>query len=123
MFANNAVRHEETEARPIFLSCEVGFEEAVTVVVRDAGTVVRDADVWVAAAPAGGRRDVPSWRGGIDGVVHQVRDHLADEKRIRAHLDIFSRFAHGELNFLDAGPWTGHPDRAGNELVEVDGIE
>ena len=56
MLTNDAVRHEETEPRAALLGREVRLEQAVAMLIGDTRTVVGDAEVRSAVAPAGDRR-------------------------------------------------------------------
>jgi hypothetical protein len=57
MLAHDAVRHEKAKSGTAFLCSEVGLEEVVAMLIRDTWTVVGDAEVRSAIAPAGASGD------------------------------------------------------------------
>lgn len=86
MFADDAVGGEQTHPGAVRLGGEMGFEQAAAGRVRDAWSVVADAEIDLASATVAGRDfNVPAVGHGVDGVQEKVARHLAQEHGISAH--------------------------------------
>src|SRR6266852_2155344 len=120
MLSHDAVGHEEAEAGASLLGGEVRFEQVVALGVGDTRSVVGNGHVGPSiAALSGGDLNTPTLTDGIDGVVQEVGDHLAHEKRVSADLYLIGRFAYSELDLFGAGPRACHSDGASRKLIEV----
>jgi len=72
------------------------FLQTVALFVRYAWAVVSDAEVGPTVPALAGRRlDVPTLAHGVNGVVQQVCDHFAHEKRVSTHVDLVRPLVYG----------------------------
>src|SRR5205823_11728559 len=96
------------------------FEEMVSVLVRDAGPVVGNAEIGSTAASTDCHVDAALGRRRVDRVVDQVGNHFSKEEGIGPHLHLIGRLAQCELNRFRPRTWPGHPECKGDELIEID---
>src|SRR5438874_10462729 len=94
MLADDAVRHEQAKSGARLLGGEMRFEQVVAILLGDAGAVVRDAEERPpVVAPACCQLDMSMRGRGVDRVVDQVGDDLAQKQRIRLDFDRLRRLA------------------------------
>src|ERR1700694_4163432 len=123
MLANDPVRHEQAEAGAGFLGREVRFEEVMTILVCDPGTVVGDAEIRPSVVAAASRHlHVTTRRRRGNRVVDEVGQDLAEQERVSFVFDIIGLFSKTHHYFLRARSWPGHSKSPRSKLVEVNGF-
>src|SRR5256885_12026257 len=105
MLAHYAVRHEEAQPGAGLFGREVGLEEMVAILFRDARAIVGDAEERrTIAATTGLQVHAALLRYCVDRVVQQVRDDFPQGKWVSPNFDDLGRFSKDELDLLSSYP-------------------
>src|ERR1700730_15660550 len=96
------------------------LEQMVALVVWNSRPIIGDSEVGPSIATLSSvYLDMAPGLDRIDGVVPQVRDPLAHQQGICAHVDCIRGLSNRKLNFLAAGARSCHAESALSQLVEV----